>query len=120
MLPTGDVLLGYVARMGDLLQIYPRSGTPLRPLGFAAVFASIVTLGWISMPRNRPNPGAIALWVVVVLVFYGRGGNHPCSPARRSDVFSGVDCLKRLCTYVLGGVYVSRYTRWGRKHFNRR
>jgi hypothetical protein len=72
------------------------------------------------MPLNRPNLGAIFLRIVMVWSLIAAAGIlrvHLHGGALRSDeliVFSTSTAI------FLAGIYFSRYTRWGRKHFVRR
>lgn len=102
-----------------LFALYPHSGALLRPLVCAGFFAFVIALGWIFMPLNRPSLRATGLWIAMAWSFFSAVGIvvHLHSGALRSDELIA---LSISVTVFLVGIYVSRYTRWGRKHFNRR
>ena len=114
------LFLGMSLAWATLFALYPHSGPPLRPLIFAGFFAFVVTLGWTFVPLNRPNLGAISLRVVMVWSLIAAAGIlrvHLHGGALRPDELI---VLSTSASIFLAGIYFSRYTRWGRKHFVRR
>jgi hypothetical protein len=79
----------------------------------------MVMLGWIMMPLNRPRPGALALqiamvWALVTAAAIARLHLHGGAMRYQEWIALSMSAA----TFAVG-IYVSRYTRWGRKRFAR-
>jgi ABC-type amino acid transport system permease subunit len=111
--------LGLSLAFAAFFAMYPDHGNPLRPLIFSGIFLSVVLLGWVLMPMNRPPAGTLVLQVLMMwslLTAVEIVGVHlHGQPIRAHEWIALGVCA---VSFALG-IYVSRRTRWGRKRFIR-
>ena len=106
--------LGASLAFATFYVMYPLYGNAMRPLGFAGLFLAVVLLGSFAIPVNRHQAGALILRTIMVwslLVGSGVISVQIKGPANRYGwIAFGISAAP-----FFVGVYVSRWTRWGRK-----
>lgn len=111
------LFLGIALAWATFFAMYPTAGDAMRPVVASGVLLLIILLGWFLIPANRPQPGALAIQVVVVWALV-LGASIVRARLHGEPLRVGEWGALIICTAVfVFGIYVSHRTRWGRKAF---